>query len=173
MFKIFFKIGHFIGRKLIEMQSLGFNLDKFELVGHSLGAQLVGQIGRTTKNKKYLIKKITGLDAAAPLFIPLNPFTPSLNAGDAEYVDVIHTDSTNLGADVSLGHADFWPNAGKEQPGCPIIHAKNFTDYTAASKWWKIYDGIFQTFIFLSRYLQSHPSLAVLCRICCEKRNSQ
>lgn len=35
-------------------------------------------------------------------------------------VDVIHTESGILGADVSTGTVDFWPNGGVNQPGCPL-----------------------------------------------------
>lgn len=109
------------------MRGLGFNLDKFHLVGHSLGAQLVGQIGRTAKNSdsKYVFHRITGLDPAGPVFFPLNPFAPALSALDAEYVDIIHTDATGLGQDRATGHADFWPNAGRDQLGCPPVSFQN------------------------------------------------
>ena len=33
-------------------------------------------------------------------------------------VDVIHTDGGILGASISTGTVDFWPNGGAEQPGC-------------------------------------------------------
>lgn len=33
-------------------------------------------------------------------------------------VDVIHTDAGLLGADISTGSVDFWPNGGVHQPGC-------------------------------------------------------
>lgn len=35
-------------------------------------------------------------------------------------VDVIHTDSGVLGAEIPTGTVDFWPNGGVNQPGCPI-----------------------------------------------------
>jgi pancreatic triacylglycerol lipase len=35
---------------------------------------------------------------------------------------VIHTEAGTLGADVSTGTVDFWPNGGRTQPGC------SFTD---------------------------------------------
>lgn len=112
------------------MRGLGFNLDKFHLIGHSLGAHLVGQIGRTTKNSvnKYVFHKITGLDPAGPVFFPLNSMVPALSALDAEYVDIIHTDAMGLGANTGTGHADFWPNAGTMQPGCPPVNYRNFFD---------------------------------------------
>lgn len=37
----------------------------------------------------------------------------------ADFVDVIHSDSTYFGAPQPTGTADFWPNLGRSQPGCP------------------------------------------------------
>lgn len=37
-----------------------------------------------------------------------------------QFVDVIHTDAGQLGAAVSTGDVDFWPNGGVIQPGCPL-----------------------------------------------------
>lgn len=37
----------------------------------------------------------------------------------AIFVDVIHTDKTHYGAPRATGTADFWPNGGENQPGCP------------------------------------------------------
>ena len=42
-----------------------------------------------------------------------------LNRDDAKIVQVIHTDSTFFGAAEKSGTVDFWPNGGKNQPGCP------------------------------------------------------
>ena len=52
-----------------------------------------------------------------------------LDPSDAAFVDVMHTDAGGvLGLEVSAsgglglyrpsGHVDFYPNGGKEQPGC-------------------------------------------------------
>ncbi|XP_023312445.1 pancreatic triacylglycerol lipase-like, partial [Anoplophora glabripennis] len=42
-----------------------------------------------------------------------------LTKSDADYVDVIHTDSGIFGFPLSIGHADFFPNGGRAlQPGC-------------------------------------------------------
>lgn len=49
---------------------------------------------------------------------------------DAEYVDVIHTDSGILGFPRSLGHADFYPNGGKAmQPGCSTTYTVDLAGY--------------------------------------------
>jgi hypothetical protein len=63
---------------------------------------------------------------SGPGFYPLNPFLPTLTLQDAKFVDIIHSDSLNFGANVSTGHADFWPNGGKLQPNCPTFDNSNF-----------------------------------------------
>ena len=40
--------------------------------------------------------------------------TKRLDAGDALFVDVIHTNKTLT----PMGHVDFYPNGGDVQPGC-------------------------------------------------------
>lgn len=42
-----------------------------------------------------------------------------LNKNDAKFVDIIHTDRGIIGAPISSGHADFYPNGGRRpQPRC-------------------------------------------------------
>ena len=40
-----------------------------------------------------------------------------LSTQSARYVEVIHTEGGCLGTMEPLGHADFYPNGGKDQPG--------------------------------------------------------
>lgn len=65
-----------------------------------------------------------GLDPAGPLFNKW-PKSLKLDAGDAEFVDVIHTDAGIFGYPTQIGHVDFWPNQGiSPQPGCEIKEVK-------------------------------------------------
>jgi len=41
-----------------------------------------------------------------------------LDETDAIFVDVIHTNAGQYGFDRSIGHMDFYPNGGKNQPDC-------------------------------------------------------
>lgn len=41
-----------------------------------------------------------------------------LHYTDAMYVEVLHTNAFMLGYADPMGHADFYPNYGTEQPGC-------------------------------------------------------
>lgn len=66
--------------------------------------------------------RITGLDPAEPHFA--NSGRPvRLGPTAAKYVDVIHTDANGfihggLGIIERVGHVDFYPNGGTDQPGC-------------------------------------------------------
>ncbi|NXR81554.1 LIPP lipase, partial [Pycnonotus jocosus] len=66
---------------------------------------------------------LSGLDPAQPYFQG-TPIEVRLDKSDAEFVDVIHTDTAptipNLGFGMrpAIGHLDFYPNGGVEMPGC-------------------------------------------------------
>ncbi|XP_023229605.1 lipase member H-A-like [Centruroides sculpturatus] len=86
-------------------------------VGVSLHSQ-------TTNDQEYVsaIHSYLGLDPAEPFFQGLPP-SVRLDETDARFVDVIHTDSKSilllgLGMSQAIGHVDFYPNNGKDQPGC-------------------------------------------------------
>ncbi|MPC37032.1 Pancreatic lipase-related protein 3 [Portunus trituberculatus] len=67
--------------------------------------------------------RITGLDPAEPLFEFMPP-SVRLDPSDALLVDVIHTDAGRFsfgggyGLEQAVGHLDFYPNGGVNQPGC-------------------------------------------------------
>lgn len=82
------------------------------LVGHSLGAHICGVAGKRLKSMR--IPVIVGLDPAYPLIKEAS----RLAITDAEYVQVIHTDAGHLGLPYPVGHADYYPNWGRVQPGC-------------------------------------------------------
>lgn len=100
----------------------GLNVETFNIVGHSLGGQMSGVIGRSVYKKsrgETQISRISALDPAFPTFYP-SLGTPAVNKNDAKFVDIIHTDAWLYGIPIATGHVDFWPNSGKTlQPGCP------------------------------------------------------
>ena len=53
-----------IGKLVEEMVKLGADLDKFWLIGHSLGAHTMGFVGSNVPG----IGRVTGLDPAEPYF---------------------------------------------------------------------------------------------------------
>ncbi|XP_053958549.1 lipase member H-A isoform X2 [Anastrepha ludens] len=135
------QLGSVLARTLVAMFELGLDINKLHLVGHSLGGQMAGIIGREVyrrSGKKKKVPRISALDPAFPLFY--GSFSNHLSKHDAEFVDVIHTDAWIYGAPVSTGTADFWPNGGTTlQPGCPRRNYKLLTDNDLCShrrSWW-------------------------------------
>ncbi|XP_068953673.1 inactive pancreatic lipase-related protein 1-like [Petaurus breviceps papuanus] len=96
-----------------------YSPSEIHIIGHSLGAHAAGEAGRRTPG----LSRITGLDPAESSFEGA-PEEVRLDSSDALFVDVIHTDSAplipNLGFGTTqlVGHLDFFPNGGKEMPGC-------------------------------------------------------
>jgi len=82
------------------------DFSRLSLVGHSLGAHIAGHVGKNLRRGR--IHTIIGLDPAGPLFDANNPNT-RLDANDAEYVEIIHTDTRSLGIAFPIGDADFYP----------------------------------------------------------------
>lgn len=93
----------------------GMQLVDLMVVGHSLGAHISGVAGNKLKSGR--IPVIVGLDPAYPLFTKKNTDS-RLSVNDAEYVQAIHTNGGHLGLSYPVGHADFYPNWGRDQPGC-------------------------------------------------------
>ncbi|XP_011149496.1 pancreatic triacylglycerol lipase isoform X1 [Harpegnathos saltator] len=100
----------------------GLEPNDVHLIGHSLGAHTAGYAGEKLGGN---IGRITGLDPAEPYFQGM-PSHLRLDYTDARLVDVIHTDGKSIfflglpgyGMSQPCGHLDFYPNNGKEQPGC-------------------------------------------------------
>merc|ERR1712121_97489 len=109
------------------------------LVGHSLGAHLVGHAGKVFKDTaKRSLGRVTGLDPAGPRFEsgPILSYIKELHTNristeSASFVDIIHTEGSFSPSTVSvkprsgdlfqLGHFDFYPEGGEAQPGCTNI----------------------------------------------------
>ncbi|XP_037038706.1 phospholipase A1-like [Bradysia coprophila] len=121
-----YEAGTKVGNTYLYLFSQGVPVSTIIVVGHGLGAHLLGQAGRTVitnSNGKYQIPRITGLDPARALFYPY-PLVPGfrhINRNDATYVDIIHTDGGEYGTSRLTGTADFYVNTGRRfQPGCPF-----------------------------------------------------
>ncbi|KAJ8920081.1 hypothetical protein NQ315_011735, partial [Exocentrus adspersus] len=118
-------VGRQLGMLLELMTEMGAKPRDMHLIGFSLGAHVCGTASEALKVKGFLIGRITGLDAASPLFRN-NYFREKykkLDSSDAKFVDVIHTDASPFVTDgfglwQPIGHVDFFPNGGQEQPGC-------------------------------------------------------
>lgn len=116
------QLGPKMAEVILDWIDEGLNVQTFHIVGHSLGGQMSGVIGRSVYKKsrgETQIERISALDPAFPGFYP-SLGTAAVNKKDAKFVDIIHTDAWLYGMPSSTGHVDFWPNSGKTlQPGCP------------------------------------------------------
>uniref|UniRef100_A0A6I8N1V1 Triacylglycerol lipase n=1 Tax=Ornithorhynchus anatinus TaxID=9258 RepID=A0A6I8N1V1_ORNAN len=98
----------------------GYSLSDIHVIGHSLGAHAAGEAGSRVNGT---VGRITGLDPAEPCFEGTS-VDVRLDPSDADFVDVIHTDSAptipymGFGTSQLVGHLDFFPNGGKQMPGC-------------------------------------------------------
>ncbi|KAK8774748.1 hypothetical protein V5799_010719 [Amblyomma americanum] len=107
------------------------------VIGFRLGAHAAGFCGRHFQNitgKKF--GRTTGLEPAGLLFENTNV---SLSKEDANFMDVIHTNGGDitdlkLGMLNATGHADFYPNGGEHQPGCPGGFSQISCSHNRA--WW-------------------------------------
>lgn len=86
------------------------------LIGLGIGAHIAGLTAKTLKKLNFRLGQITGLDPAKhPIFIDVNR---RLDATDAIFVDIIHTDIIQYGIKEPIGHVDFYVNIGLAQPHC-------------------------------------------------------
>lgn len=94
-------------QKLIAAGSMA--MDRITLIGHSLGAHVAGVAGY---NLDGAVNAIIGLDPAGKLITSpfLLPSDKRLDASDAKFVQVIHTDMWKWGSIVDMGHQDFYAN---------------------------------------------------------------
>jgi hypothetical protein len=106
------------------VNTLGVKARDVHLIGHSLGAHISGYAG----SKIVGLGRITGLDPAGPYFEFTEPAV-RLDPTDALFVEAIHTDGAatlqiGLGLMQKVGHVDYYPNGGKNQPNCPDVPGK-------------------------------------------------
>ncbi|XP_055915169.1 vitellogenin-1-like [Eupeodes corollae] len=112
------KIGELMGENLVRLAKV-VPLENIHLIGHSLGAHICGVAGRTfNKLTSKLIPRITALDPAKPCFNEGENLS-GLMRGDAEFIDVIHTNTGVLGKKDATGDVDFYPDGMVSLPkGC-------------------------------------------------------
>lgn len=122
-------VGQILGgylTKLIEFK--GLDTDNLSIFGYSLGAHLMAFTSRNIVSRKPELKPVnllTAFDPALPMFR-----TKGLSKKDARTVQVIHTNSGILGQTKQIGHYDYYPNGGSQQPGCPSSKIASLTMQT-------------------------------------------
>ncbi|XP_037933224.1 phospholipase A1-like [Teleopsis dalmanni] len=119
-------IASYVGAKVADFILLLYTyfdvkISNIHVVGFSMGAQTSGFVGQFVyKSTGEKIAKITGLDPAGGMYNSL-PEDERLSADDAHFVEVIHTNGGIVGYYAPCGHADYYPNGGRIQPGCSVI----------------------------------------------------
>ncbi len=82
-------VGVEIALVITELQrQTGLSLNDVHLIGHSLGAHISGYCAK--RFNPIQVARVTGLDPASPYFEGCPPIV-RLDASDAVYVDIIHT----------------------------------------------------------------------------------
>ncbi|XP_050089310.1 uncharacterized protein LOC126573332 [Anopheles aquasalis] len=116
-----------------------FSSRDLHAIGFSLGAHVLSFTSNALeKSIGVKFRRITGLDPALPFFATARPHW-KLDQGDADFVDVIHTNAGVYGKIETCGHVDFYMNGGQNQPGCendsnqPLCSHKMAAAYFAES----------------------------------------
>lgn len=132
----------------------GLDLDKVLLLGHSLGAHIMGYAGKDVQKRMdgKKVARILGLDPAGPCFgwgdVNYDP-NDRLSHDDAKLVEAVHTNSAwgGLGIDVLIGHFDYFPNGGKSQPGCEIFLNEIIMPFRILDAYWGCSHSIAHSFV--------------------------
>ncbi|KAM7350117.1 vitellogenin-1-like [Cochliomyia hominivorax] len=109
-------------------------VENIHLIGHSLGAHIVGYAGRYfTKNTGTNLTRITGLDPANPCFNEGENLS-GLQRNDAEFIDIIHSNPGGFGKPNAVGDVDFYPEGlAPIKPGCTQLgcsHSRSVEYFT-------------------------------------------
>lgn len=115
------EIGFYISEGLAKLIEV-VDVDRIHLIGHSLGAHIVGAAGRYLQQKTgKTVPRITGLDPAKPCFNEGEALS-GLMRGDARFIDVIHSNPGVLGKRDPMGDVDFYPGGLSPLPtGCLTV----------------------------------------------------
>lgn len=90
------------------------SFDDVTMIGHSLGAHLIGYAGHRLNGT---IKRIIALDPAQPNFKDSQK-NERVDVDSGQFVMVLHTSTMFLGLREPVGHVDFYFNGGQMQPSC-------------------------------------------------------
>lgn len=91
----------------------GLDVNRFHIIGHSLGGQIAGMIGRCAFRKSDGETKLSRISAFDPPTV--FPLGTRINENDADFVDIILTDTWFYSAPKSPGTVNFWPNCPRRK----------------------------------------------------------
>ncbi|XP_065073470.1 pancreatic triacylglycerol lipase-like [Ochlerotatus camptorhynchus] len=152
-------VGEIVSRFIDMMvETSGASLESVSVTGSSLGAHCAGNAGKFQHGR---INTIIGMDPAGPLFSLGQP--DIIHESDGQYVEAIYTNSGLLGFDLPLGHANFYPNGGRTQPGCGIDITGNCA-HTRAHQYFA--ESIGSPLGFVGQRCASHEE--ILAGVCTE-----
>lgn len=147
-----------LARLLDFLVSNGFTqMNNVNIAGHSLGGHIAGLTGKRVTQGR--INAIFGLDTAGVLFSVNSP-NERLDVDDATYTEGLHTNAGNLGFDVPITHAAFYPNWGTSQPGCGV----DVTGNCAHSRAHALFGESITHDRFVARGCNSHAE--ILSQVC-------
>lgn len=142
------RIGKSLGGQLYKLSLLGFNIKTLDLVGHSLGAHIMGfaakEYYRISGSK---IPTVSALDPAGPCYREATS-DKRLDKEDAEFVQIIHTNGGFLGLMKPIGHTDFYINGGRFQlteiliPDIFSSHERSVELWYYSIKYFNVFVGI-------------------------------
>lgn len=108
---------------LEQLQTLfDFDVRNVQCIGHSLGGQTCGFVGKEMRRRGKKIGVISSMDPAGPNFRMADE-RQRVARTDAYFVEVFHTNMARtalggLGSVFAAGHVDYYFNGGQYQPGC-------------------------------------------------------
>ncbi|KAI8119723.1 Vitellogenin-1 [Lucilia cuprina] len=125
-------IGEYVALGLTKLLDK-YPVENIHLIGHSLGAHIVGYAGRYfSQYTNQTINHITGLDPANPCFNE-GEVLYGIQRRDADFIDIIHSNPGALGKKEPIGDADFYPEGlAPIKPGCYSLgcsHSRSWMYY--------------------------------------------
>jgi hypothetical protein len=100
----------------------GLDMRNVQCIGHSLGGQTCGFVGKEMRRRGKKIGVVSSMDPAGPNF-RMQDERQRVSRSDAYFVEVFHTNMARtalggLGSVFPAGHVDYYFNGGQYQPGC-------------------------------------------------------
>lgn len=117
---------------IILHQDFGVSLQQQQLVAFADGAHLAGAAAEQVQQLLgQQLAQITALDPSEA-----TSGAHRLSAQDAGFVEVIHTNADSLGTLTQLGDVDYYPNGGRQQPGCDAAACSHERSLDLAAEMW-------------------------------------